>query len=226
MDNTCKRKCLARLTNWERTNSPIGVSNKRASIVRLCKNTPVEGFLCEECKGRPVGGKYQTRMMHGLLDEGPPEDSHVYGSKWYWQQVAKYGDPLDKSWLAAASAAQEEAEKLCEEYGMEAWLVQRPGDDKIEEMKRTKQRPSGAGAAAVAAHSKPATAAVMGSIKQAFPPIKVLYEEDNTPPLKVMSDTLQICKKEIKGKMYWVTESGRKFECDEKGEIGEPAGRV
>ena len=100
-------KCLARLTRWEKTNEAIGTSNARASIAYICKNSVKEGVICEGCQERPIEGKYQTRMFHGLVTEPIANPSHIYGSKWYWEKVAKSGDPV-KEWLHLAKESQED----------------------------------------------------------------------------------------------------------------------
>jgi hypothetical protein len=218
-------KCLARLTSWERTNSPIGDSNKRASIVKLCKNVPRTGLLCDDCSGRPHDGKYQTKMCHGLLTEAPCESSHLYGSSWYWERVAKHGEPHDKGWLETAQEAQEAAEAVCLAAGYEPWRVQRPSEGGLEEMRVKKAKAD-----------KAAAAKRMASVQQQeqrqqvltkfVVPIKVLYEESAKPPETLPTDTCEIWQEEVDGAKIWVTENGLVFACcDTTGEPAELLGR-
>jgi hypothetical protein len=205
--------CIARLTSWEKTNSPIGESNKRASIIKFCKNTPENGLrLCQECCSRPAGGKYQTRMIHGLLTDAPCEDSHVYGSSWYWQRVAKYGEPTDEAWLNAAQEAQAIGEQICLRLGFRPWKVQRPDARNLEDMRQKVRKP-----VATVTEKK-------GTLLEKFAPIKVLYEESPTPPEKMETDSCKIWKDKLGDIEVWITEFGLVFDTDTTGGVGELMG--
>lgn len=208
--------CLARLTSWETTNSPIGDSNKRTSSVKLCKNTPEKGqVLCQDCLMRPEGGKYQTRMIHGTLMEPPPPDSHIYGSAWYWQRVAKHGDPSSE-WLEAAQKAQAAAEELCKRNGYSAWQVQRPSAWGLEEMKKK-----------TVAKAKEPLSQVQekkGTLLETFAPIKVVYEESEKAPEKLPTDTCKIWRDTFGEITVWISENGLVFDEDTTGQPGELIG--
>jgi hypothetical protein len=204
--------CLARLTSWETTNSPIGSSNKRASIVKICKNTPREGLLCDDCASRPTEGKYQTRMCHGLLTDPPCDASHLYGSLWYWDQVGRYGEPFDRGWLLGAHRAQCIAEAHCKRAGYEPWRVQRPSEKEVEEMKERKKAGRAAGLSSGAA---PSPASSQPTLLKHIPMIETFYEESAKDPEKMPTDTMKIVKKGD----VWVTENGFVFKC---GSTGEP----
>ena len=213
--------CLARLTNWEKSYGQLGPA-ARASMVRVCKKTPLAGeLLCEECKRRPEGGKYQSRMLHGLLTDPPPPDSCIYGGSLYWLRMQKLGDRADPDpdWLEAASAAQAAAEAWCTEAGYKPWKVQRPSTYELEEMKRTKKSAATAAAA-------PPTGTVKGTLLKAFAPIKVLYEESDKTPVKLPVDSMKITKVELDAGPVWQTENGLVFDCDTTGEPGELLGRM
>jgi hypothetical protein len=212
--------CLARLTSWEKTNSPIGDSNKRASILKLCKNTPEKGSsLCQECSGRPESGKYQTRMIHGLLTEPPCDDSHMYGSTWYWERVAKHGDPLDTVWLAGAKEAQAAGEEICLRLGLRPWMVQSPSNRSLEEMRQKKKEKDVAAAAA-----RLTVVEKKGTLLEKFAPIKVIYEESAEPPEKLETDSCKIWKDSLGEIEVWITEFGLVFDTDTTGGIGELMG--
>ena len=214
--------CLSRLTSWETTNSPIGDSNKRASIIKLCKNTPQKGqILCDECLQRPEDGKYQTRMIHGTLMEPPSPNSHVYGSQWYWERVAKYGDPKDIEWIARAIEAQKEAEELCKRVGYTVWQVQRPGEWSLEDMK--KKATAKAKEAANVRLSK--VNEKKGTLLEKFAPIKVIYEESEKTPEKLPTDTCKIWREVVGDMNVWITENGLVFDEDTTGNPGELIGR-
>ena len=105
-----ERRCLARITNWEKTNFLIA-PRTRVSCVSICRNTPEEGLdLCKRGLSRNIGGKNQTPMIHGLLYEPIPDYSRVYGSPWYYEKVREHGEP-DPSILKDAIAAMKAAEE-------------------------------------------------------------------------------------------------------------------
>ena len=233
---TTKPKCLARLTSWERTNSTIGTSKKRASIIKLCKNIPEKGeVICQECSERPIDGKYQTRMIHGLLTDPPCESSHIYGSVWYWQQVAMYGEPDDKEWLVSAQKAQKGGEGFCFPVG--GWKVQSPSETELEGMYKSKKEKNkavavsrvAASAAAESAKAKANAKAILdtkGTILEKFAQIKVIYEESEKSPEKLPTDTCGIWKDVIDGMDVWRSGAGHIFDHDTTGEAGEFIGRI
>ena len=207
--------CLARLTSWETSNSPIGSSNKRGSIVKLCKNVPRDGeLLCDECAERPLEGKYQTRMLHGLLTDPPPDGSHIYGSLWYWDQVQRYGEPFDRAWLFSAHKAQIAAEAICHRAGYEPWRVQRPSEKEIEEMKERKK--AGRAAGLVSSGTAATPQKPQGTLLKHIPIVDTFYEESAKEPEKMPTDSMKIVKKGD----VWVAENGMIFSC---GSTGEPA---
>lgn len=208
--------CLARLTSWETTNSPIGDSNKRASIVKLCKNTPQKGqLLCDECLQRPECGKYQTRMIHGTLMEPPCNDSHLYGSQWYWERVAKHGDPNNTDWIERANAAQVKAEEVCKKEGYKPWKVQRPSAWSLEEMKKK-----------ATIKAKEVAQVRKGTLLEKFAPIKVIYEESEKAPEKIPTDICKIWKDTINEKNVWISEHDLVFDEDTTGQPGEFIGHL
>lgn len=222
-------KCLARLTSWETTKCKIGNSNTTASMLKLCKNKPEEGeVICNECMQRPTEGKYQTRMFHGLLTDPIPYESHIYGSPWYWERVAKYGDPEDEEWLEEAQRRQEEIERVVET----AWKVQRPSEDILEEMVeevKTKQKKQALNRMrgikkTDSTEQKPIPKA--GTILKTFIPIKNKYEESSKPPKKLETDTLEIKKIQINGQWVWITETNLIFDVESNGDIGQHLGKM
>lgn len=215
-------KCLARLTKWNKTSCRLAPCMTACRVV-VCKNVPkdAEGTLCEECLARPLDGKYQDRMIHGLLTEPIPESSRIYGGPWYWSQIQKHGEPSNQEWLSAAMESQRIAEEFC---GPGAWKVQRLSEKEIEMRKR------------MAVSKKQNTRLtkipltkekVAGTVLAAFSPIKVLYEEAPEEPVKMETDTL-IIRKEKFGNgpndpdlEVWITANGLVFDCDTTGEPGE-----
>lgn len=248
-----KRQCLARLTNWDKTAERLAPCMTACRIV-LCKNTREgDSPLCEHCKSRPVDGKYQTRMIHGLLTEPIPEASRLYGGPWYWMQVDKHGEPTNKEWLAAAMASQEAAEQAVAAAGTKswtAWKVQRMGVKEIEMRKRKAEGAKakafaakaagaagpaaaakvpasgpGAGAAAVAAKAVPAVAKKAGTLLNIFYKVEKKYEEAAADPVMMETDSYRIRKQKVGEIEVWISENGMVFDCEDGGKIGEWIGR-
>ena len=245
-----KRRCLARLTSWGKTSERLAKCMTASRIV-LCKNTPEgDSPICEYCKGRPVDGKYQTRMIHGLLTEPISEASRLYGSPWYWMQVDKHGEPTNKEWLAAAMASQAAAEEVVVAAGAKPWKVQRMGVKEIEMRKRkaegakakafaargagaagaagTAAEAKGAGAAGTAAEAKgaaPAVAKKPGTLLNIFYKVEKKYEEAAPDPVMMETDAYRIRKQKVGDIEVWISENGMVFDCEDGGKIGEWIGR-
>ena len=205
--------CLARLTNWERTNEPLGDSNIKASMLYLCPNKPMKDLpICSKCLERPDSSKYQSRMIHGLLTEAPPPTSHIYGSKWYWKQVEKHGLP-SKLWLELAKEAQRRGEeRVSEAKGAEAaWRIEDEWKDAQSESEENGEMPP-----------KKKQEVQKTTLLTNFPVITKHYQESSKNPQQVQTDVLKIQKvKQGSGEEVWETEDGMKFKVDERGEIGE-----
>lgn len=212
--------CLGRLTNWDKTSFRID-SCFTVSQVYQC-GRKCDGDLCKKCLERPVDGKYQTRILHGLVTEPIPLVSNVYGSPVYWQKMKKFeeaGKILSseaKAWIEAAAAGQAATEK---EGG---WKVQRPSDKEVEkEMKKVAASKAKAKAKAVATtEQKPKT---VQSIREIFKPVEVRFKELDKPPVKLETDSIDVCKMVI-GEMTVLIVDELVFDTDAKGEIGDHIG--
>lgn len=244
-----KRQCLARLTSWSKTSVRLAPCMTACRIV-LCKNAREgDSPLCAHCKSRPVDGKYQTRMIHGLLTEPIPDISRLYGGPWYWMQVDKHGEPTNKEWLAAAMASQEAAEQAVDAAGVKgwtAWKVQRMGVKEIEMRKRKaegakakafagREAPASAEAKAVAPSAVGAKAAPPAPAKKAgksgtllniFYKVDKKYEEAAPDPVTMETDSYRIRKQKVGDIEVWISENGMVFDCEDgSGKIGEWIGR-
>ena len=214
-------KCLARLTKWNKTTSCLANCMTAARVV-LCKNVPKdpESALCDVCLARPLDGKYQDRILHGLLTEPIPEISRIYGGPWYWDQIEKHfpdGEPDDKQWLAAAVEAQRVAEEFC---GPGAWKVQRP-NARVIQMRKSMASAKRANAKVKAKILVKEKEKVIGTVLANFSPIKVIYEESIAEPVKLPTDSMKIRKESYGDITVWITEDGMVFDCDTTGEPGE-----
>ena len=208
-------KCLARLTKWSKTTSRLAPCMTAARVV-LCKNNASEGPLCSVCLARPLDGRFQDRILHGLLTDPIPEISRIYGGPWYWDQIEKHfpdGEPDDKEWLMAAVESQRLAEEFC---GPDAWKVQRP-NARVLQMRKCVASVKRANAKVKITTKE----RVVGTVLATFSPIKVLYDESIEEPVKLATDSMPI-RKETHGDMtVWITENGLVFDCDTTGEPSE-----
>ena len=209
-------KCLGRLTNWDKTSFRID-SCFTVSQVYKC-GRKANGDLCEKCLERPRDGKYQTRILHGLVTEPIPLVSNVYGSPVFWQKMKKFeetGKVLSleaRAWIEAAEAAQAETEK---DGG---WKVQRPSDKEVEREMRKMVASKAKAKQKTAEKSKPTQ-----SIKEIFKPVEVRFKEVDKPPVKLETDSIDVCKMVI-GEMSVFIVDELVFDTDSKGEIGDHIG--
>lgn len=189
-----------------------------AARIVLCKNVPKDGNLCEECLARPLDGKYQDRILHGLLTEPIPEMSRIYGGPWYWDQIDLHfpdGEPLDKQWLSLALESQRLAEEFC---GPGVWKVQRLNAKELQ-MRKAMTIPKKAKYKATVITS--VKEKIVGTVLANFSPIKIIYEENIEDPVKIATDSMKI-RKETFGEIdVWITENGLVFDCDTTGEPSE-----
>ena len=227
--------CLARLTSWERTGEAIGKSKMRASVVKLCKNIPSEGVLCQECSARPRDGKYQSRMLHGLLSEPIPAASHIYGGEWYWERVAAYGPP-PTAWIEMAEEAQRAGEERCAGAGTasaagvpSAAKVQRLDEKDMQRLVMAKKEKDSK--AAIHRLRKSASAPVVtsiptkGTLLTTFAPITKMYVESAKPVAKMPTDSCGMWKELWEDTNVWITKNGMVFDVDVRGEPDELIGR-
>lgn len=225
-------RCLARLTQWEKTKGNHGESSTTSCHVKLCKVVPVSGNLCEGCKRRTSAGKTQSSMIHGLLTEEIPEYSHIFGSRWYWEKLRKSGSP-PADWVAAAVEAQAAAEAWCAGAGVVGWRVQRPSDSAVEEMVRKKsaavQKKKAEGRVAGATTLRDGRIAgaredtIKGTLLASFPVIDKQFAETAEEPLATRAFEASMWKEERDGVEVWVFENGAVFSV---GATGRPARRL
>lgn len=228
-------KCIARLTNWDKTCGKLG-NCFSASYIVLCKKDAMDGeVICEGCMERPTEGKYQTRMRHGLLTDPIPEYSSLYGSPIFWQKLKKNGIPLeslDSAWMSAAQAAQAAAEALCEKEGYVPWKVQRPSDKEIElsmarkAVLKVRERAKKSVASSAETTKPPVTQTpTTKPLLQSFALIKRFYQESEKPIVTMPTDTMDMRKETVGDKEVWITDDGMVFSCDTTGDADDLIGR-
>jgi hypothetical protein len=151
-------------------------------------------------------------MLHGTLMEAPCEESKIYGSPWYLEQVAKYGPPYDRVWLEAAAAAQLEAEAHC--GNLPSWKVQRTQTSDIQEMPPKKKEIK-----SIKNHT----------ILKTFTPIRVMYQESDAYPEKLSTDSCKLTRTVQDGVSVdpvFTSAVGHVFSIGTDGEPGELLGRM
>ena len=201
------KKCLGRLTNWDKTSFRID-SCFTVSQAYQCGNKTDEE-LCKRCLDRPREGKYQTRILHGLITEPIPLISNIYGSFIYWQKLKKFEESgktlsIDAlKWIEMAESAQ----KKMEEQG--GWKVQRPSTREIEkEMRKAEQKKK---------------VVPTKTMKEIFKPVEVKYREVDKMPAVLETDSVDLCKKVLGGITVWIADEFV-FDTNSKGEVGDHIG--
>jgi len=165
---------------------------------------------------RPLDGKYQSRMMHGLLTEPIPEGSKLYGGPWYWLQVDKHGDPKEKEWLSSAIESQKVAEEWC---GAGAWKVQRMSAKDVQMASEEKARRRAKAKADANAKAK-ANANAKKHLQTHTIATRLVYKESIDAPVMMQTDSYTL-RKEVYGDMeVFISQNGMVFESDD-GEPGE-----
>lgn len=111
--------CMARLSNEKQTTFIANMLLVHS--VATCSNkVDVAGSICSTCSACKKVSQDVTPTMktfHGKLSEPIPDTSHIYGSKWYWDRVEKYG-AVNAKWLADAQKAQALIEETYSGYGV------------------------------------------------------------------------------------------------------------
>jgi hypothetical protein len=165
--------------------------------------------LCKRCLERPREGKYQTRILHGLITEPIPLISNIYGSFIYWQKLKKFeesGKTLSMDalkWIEVAESAQ----KQMEENG--GWKVQRPSTREIEkQMRKAEQKKK---------------VVPTKTMKEIFKAVEVKYREVDKVPVVLETDSVDLCKKVLGGITVWIADEFV-FDADSKGGVGDHIG--
>lgn len=219
---TTEGKCLGRLTNWDKTNFRIA-SCFTVSLPYQC-GRKTDGELCERCLERPREGKYQTRMLHGLITEPIPAVSALYGSPMFWQKMKKLeesGTPLSaeaKEWIQAAEAT------LASQAEAGGWKVQRPSDKEVEkEMKKALASKAKAKAKEKLIPKPTQTQTQTQNLKEIFKPVELRFKEVDKPVVKMETDSIDLCKMVI-GDITVLIVDDLVFDVDTKGEPGDHIG--
>ena len=92
--------CTSRITND--TYSQKFGNNHHKFYVELRCNIPSKSDVCVRCSQKSdTKVQHSRKFNHGKITEPIPDNSHIYGSKWYYDTVKKYGAPSNDSILFA-----------------------------------------------------------------------------------------------------------------------------
>ena len=103
-----KMLCISRVTD-DTYSQKFGNNHNKFYVEFRC-NLPATSDICTKCMDK--SGKVQTsrKFNHGTIHEPIPDNSHIYGSTWYYNAVKKYGEPSNDS-ITLAEQYQQNARK-------------------------------------------------------------------------------------------------------------------
>ena len=138
MSSQCLSQCLSRYTKEEFAQHFANGRNKFYIEFRCSRPCPKEINRCAQCLEKSVKAiQTSRRFEHGNVCDPIPDDSHIYGGKWYHESVKKFGEPPSEI-VEFALAYQREARG--------DFIVEQPDYEakdkkyiKIEEMPRPKK---------------------------------------------------------------------------------------
>jgi hypothetical protein len=135
-----KMLCISRYTDDTYTQQ-FGNGRNKFYIEFRCNMPCAKGLdVCSKCTEKSITGIQTSRKYnHGKINEPIPEDSHIYGGKWYKQAVKKYGEStsdviefaLQYQKKAREGFTFEEPEELPEEKPVKAGANKRTGKSKV-----------------------------------------------------------------------------------------------
>lgn len=92
--------CISRIT--DDTYSQKFGNNRNKFYIEFRCNTPTTTDICIKCSQKSnTNVQHSRKFNHGKITEPIPDNSHIYGSKWYYDSVKKYGTPSNESILFA-----------------------------------------------------------------------------------------------------------------------------
>jgi hypothetical protein len=90
-------RCISRITEDTYCQN-FGNGRNKFYVELRCELSCVNGSdVCSKCSNKSDSCKVQTsrRFNHGKVNEPIPDESHIYGGKWYMNSVKKYGEPAE-----------------------------------------------------------------------------------------------------------------------------------
>ena len=87
--------CISRVTN-DTYSQKFGNNHNKFYVEMRC-NLPASSDICSKCKDKTSKIQTSHKFDHGTINDPIPDISHIYGSKWYYDAVKKYGEPSKDS---------------------------------------------------------------------------------------------------------------------------------
>jgi hypothetical protein len=98
--------CISRVTD-DTYSQKFGNNHNKFYLEFRC-NLPSTTEICKRCSDKSSKVQTSRKFDHGTVNEPIPDNSHIYGSKWYYDSVKKYGDPSNDS-ITLAEQYQQDA---------------------------------------------------------------------------------------------------------------------
>lgn len=101
--------CISRITDDTYCQN-FGNGHNKFYVELRCNIPCSKSNICTKCSAKSSTCKIQhsRKFDHGNVDEPIPDNSHIYGSKWYHDSVKKYGAPASDA-IVFAEQYQREA---------------------------------------------------------------------------------------------------------------------
>ena len=85
-------RCISRCTD-DTYSQKFGNGYNKFYVEMRC-NLPCKDEVCDRCIKKTDAKVHHVRTFnHGKINEPIPDNSHIFGSKWYHDSVKKYGAP-------------------------------------------------------------------------------------------------------------------------------------
>ena len=84
-------RCVSRITD-DIYSQKFGDGYHKFYVELRC-NMPCPKEICNRCSKSECKIQHSRKFDHGKINEPIPDISHIYGGKWYNDNVKKYGEP-------------------------------------------------------------------------------------------------------------------------------------
>lgn len=216
-------RCLGRRTNERLL---FGDGKHYFYTEERCKRKTA-GSLCTVCDGGAA-------LEHGIVSEGIPPLSHIYGSAWYDLKRTVYGDPSSQD-MAKAKKAQGDASVDANTIASKPEVIATatPTPSSTEKKKRTFKIAAPA-IAAIAVTETPTTAAVKVKrqpkkvVTAQIQTVSPLATESTEPPLQDLPCiVISVRRYEHNGRKYYLnSDKDKLYTVQPDGGVGKYCGRL
>ena len=212
-------RCLGRRTNERLL---FGDGKHYFYTEERCKRKTA-GSLCTVCDGGAA-------LEHGIVSEGIPPLSHIYGSAWYDLKRTVYGDPSSQD-MAKAKKAQGDASTDANTSKPEVIATATPKPSSTEKKKRTFKIAAPA-IAAIAVTETPVPVKVKRQPKKVvtaqIQTVSPLATESTEPPLQDLPCiVISVRRYEHNGRKYYLnSDKDKLYTVQPDGGVGKYCGRL